>query len=82
MRVDDEVKPDIRVRFENVSAGENFYYQEKLCVKSKYSINPASPALSHMAVRLEDGQGIHLEPAALVIPARARVVVEQYGRFS
>lgn len=82
MRVDETEKPDIRVRFENVSAGENFYHQDKLYVKCKYFINPACPALSHMAVRLEDGQGLTLTPETPVVPARARAVVELYGRFS
>lgn len=87
MRVDETEKTAARVRFENVAKGENFYFDDKLYVKCSTCISggrffECGGIMTDFAVRLSDGIDQSFLPDVMVIPARARVELELYGRFS
>ncbi len=87
MRVIEKTDDVSRVRFDSVSKGENFYYRDRLWMKCQThlvgnTMSEASRMMTNFAVRLEDGVGCSFANEALVVPAKAMVTVELFGRFS
>lgn len=87
MRVIDNSGRLARVRFSNVSVGENFYFRDKLFVKGtarleNNKLHNCGGMMTHFGFGLDDGYIMAFEPDTEVIPAKAHVVVELIGSFS